>query len=100
MQDANQRAMCVDAGLPKARGGSADGCGHAFALLGRWGDVRGKAPPHIKCEATTLTTTEKLGTLQKVALEFLSLPVKQLKRAFGGFLALLTSKMLHGLLIG
>ncbi len=27
-----------------------------------------------------------------------SLPVKQLKRAFGGFLALLASKMLHGLL--
>ena len=26
------------------------------------------------------------------------LPVKQLKRAFGGFLALLASKMLHGLL--
>jgi uncharacterized membrane protein YfcA len=29
-----------------------------------------------------------------------SLPVKQLKRAFGGFLALLASKMLHGLLTG
>ncbi len=28
------------------------------------------------------------------------LPVKQLKRAFGGFLALLASKMLHGLLTG
>jgi uncharacterized membrane protein YfcA len=28
------------------------------------------------------------------------LPVKQLKRAFGGFLALLATKMLHGLLIG
>lgn len=29
-----------------------------------------------------------------------SLPVKQLKRAFGGFLALLAGKMLHGLLTG
>jgi uncharacterized membrane protein YfcA len=28
------------------------------------------------------------------------LPVKQLKRAFGGFLALLATKMLHGLLTG
>jgi uncharacterized membrane protein YfcA len=27
-----------------------------------------------------------------------ALPVKQLKRAFGGFLALLATKMLHGLL--
>ena len=41
--------MRVDAGFPKARGGSADGCGHAFASLGRWGDggtLEGKRPPH------------------------------------------------------
>ncbi len=31
------RAMRVDAGLPRARGGSAGGCGHDFASLGRWG---------------------------------------------------------------
>jgi hypothetical protein len=38
-----------DAALPKARGGSADGCGHAFASLGCWGDggtLAGKRPPH------------------------------------------------------
>ena len=49
MPDTNQWTMRVDAGLPKARGGSADGCGHAFASLGRWGDggtLEGKRPPH------------------------------------------------------
>ncbi len=36
-----------DAGLPKARGGSADGCGHAFCFtwpLGGWGALAGKRP--------------------------------------------------------
>jgi len=49
MQGASQWTVRVDAGLPKARGGSADGCGHAFASLGRWGDggtLAGKRPPH------------------------------------------------------
>lgn len=49
MQGASQWAVRGDACLPKARGGSADGCGHAFASLGRWGDggtLAGKRPPH------------------------------------------------------
>src|SRR3990167_4617810 len=49
MHGANQRTVRGDAGLPKARGGSADGCGHAFASLGRWGGggtLAGKRPPH------------------------------------------------------
>ena len=49
MQGASQRTMSVNTGLPKARGGSADGCGHASASLGRWGDggtLAGKRPPH------------------------------------------------------
>jgi len=50
MQGASQCTVRGDAGLPKARGGSADGCGHAFASLGRWGDggaLAGKRPPHM-----------------------------------------------------
>jgi hypothetical protein len=34
--------------------GSADGCGHVFASLGRWGDggmLAGEAPPHINRES-------------------------------------------------
>jgi len=46
---ASQWTVRGDAGSPKVRGGSADGCGHAFASLGRLGDggtLAGKRPPH------------------------------------------------------
>ena len=49
MQGASRWTVRGDAGLPKARGCSADGCGHAFASLGRRGDggtLAGNRPPH------------------------------------------------------
>jgi len=69
MQDASQRAMRVGAGLPRARGGNADGCEHGFVSYANRGpgDVRGKAPPNKTAKRQEEEKIQTGTTMQKKA---------------------------------